>query len=116
MEACLAVLEREEVRQQTEVDGVYRPVIPALFRIPDALARMRRQMVEVTVSTPLVSFLPKLPDGLPDRDLVARSAVSSTFVAALELARMTELLLSDGTTFEEVTAAPVVAIASSPAA
>ncbi len=85
MEACLAVLEREEQGQQSAVEGVYRPVIPALFRIPDALARMRRQMVEVTGPTPLVSFLPILPDVLPDRNLVARSAVSSTFVAALEL-------------------------------
>ena len=116
MEACLAVLEREELRQQTEVEGVYRPVIPALFRIPDALARMRRQMVAVTGPTPLVSFLPKLPDVLPDRDLVARSAVSSTFVAALELARLAELDLSEGRTFEQVTATPVIALASPSAA
>ena len=89
---------------------------PALFRIPDALARMRRQMVAVTDPTPLVSFLPKLPDVLPDRDLVDRSAVSSTFVAALELARLAELDLSEGRTFEQVTATPVIALASPSAA
>ncbi len=61
MEACLAVLEREEQGQQSAVEGVYRPVIPALFRIPDALARMRRQLAEVTEPTPLTGFLPKLP-------------------------------------------------------
>ena len=116
MEACLAVLEREEQGQQSAVEGVYRPVIPALFRIPDALARMRRQMIEVTDPTPLVSFLPILPDVLPDRNLVARSAVSSTFVAALELARLAELGLSEGPTFEQVTATPVTALASPSAA
>ncbi len=89
MEACLAVLEREEQELQSAVEGVYRPVIPALFRIPDALARMRRQLAEVTEATPLKDFLPKLLESLPDRDLVARSAVSSTFVAVLEVASST---------------------------
>ena len=116
MEACLAVLEREEQGQQSAVEGVYRPVIPALFRIPDALARMRRQLAEVTEATPLNSFLPKLAKSLPDRDLVARSAVSSTFVAVLELARLAELDLSEGTIFEQVTATPVIAPASPSAA
>ena len=116
MEACLAVLEREEVRQQTEVDGVYRPVTLALFRIPDALARMRRQLAALTEPTPLTGFLPSLPRGTPDCDLVARSAVSSTFVAVLELARLAELDLSEGTTFEQVTATPVIALASPSAA
>ncbi len=116
MEACLAVLEREEQELQTAVVGVYRPVIPALFRIPDALARMRQQLAEVTEATPLKSFLPKLIESLPDRDLVARSAVSSTFVAALELARLAELDLSKGTTFEQVTVTPVIALASPSAA
>ena len=55
-------------------------MIPALFRIPDALARIRRQLAEVTEATPLKDFLPKLSESLPDSDLVARSAVSSTFV------------------------------------
>ena len=116
MEACLTVLEREEQGQQIAVEGVYRPVIPALFRIPDALARMRRQLAEITEATPLNDFLPKLPESLPDRDLVARSAVSSTFVAALELARLAELNLSEGTTFEQVTITPVIALASPSAA
>ena len=116
MEACLTVLEREEQGQQSAVEGVYRPVIPALFRIPDALARMRRQLAEVTEAMPLKDFLPKLSESLPDRDLVARSAVSSTFVAALELARLAELDLSEGTTFEQVTVTPVIAPASPSAA
>ena len=102
MEACLAVLEHEEERRQFAAEQVYRPVIPALFRIPDALARMRRQLADLAEPTLLTSFLPKLPEGVPDRDLVARSAVSSTFVAALELARNAELLLGEGERFETV--------------
>ena len=77
MEACLAVMEREEERQHDAVEGVYRPVFPALFRIPDALARIRRQLPALTEPTPLTGFLPSLLEGTPDRGLVARSAVSS---------------------------------------
>ena len=116
MEGCLSILEREELRQQSEVEGVYRPLIPALFRIPDVLARMRRQLAEVTEATPLKDFLPKLLESSPDRGLIARSAVSSTFVAVLELARLAELDLSEGTTFELVTPTPVIALASPSAA
>jgi hypothetical protein len=104
MEACLALLEREEAREQSDADAIYRPVIPAIFRIPDALARMRRQLAVLTAPTPLVAFLPQLPAEAVDRDLVARSAVSSTLIAALELARTAELVLGEGATFEEVTA------------
>jgi len=42
MEACLTVLEMEEAREQpSAIEQVYMPVVPALFRIPDALARIR---------------------------------------------------------------------------
>lgn len=97
MEACLAVLEREE--QQWEAvagqaaDAVYRPVIPRLFRVPDAIARMRRQIVEFAEARPLGDYVPKLPNDASDGELLARSAVSSTFMAALELARLGEARL-----------------------
>ena len=104
MEACLAVLEHEEERVQLAAEEVYRPAIPQLFRIPDALARMRRRLASLAEPMLLTGFLPMLPEGVQDRDLVARSAVSSTFVAALELARNAELLLGDGERFEAVAA------------
>lgn len=110
MEACLTLLELEEERQQTGIESVYRPVTKALFRIPDALARMRRRLTRLSEPTLLTVFVPELPEGIPDRNLVARSAVGSTFVAALELARLCELALSEQTTFEEVTASPVAAV------
>jgi len=103
MEACLAVLEREEESAQLDTEAVYRPVIPALFRIPGALARMRRQLAGLAEPLPLPEFLPRLPENVVDRDLVARSAVSSTFVAALELVRTEEAVFDHDSQFEAVT-------------
>ena len=54
-----------------------------------------------------------MPEVVADRELVARSAVSSTFVASLELARTTELVLGDGLRFEDVTCT-ASAVASPP--
>jgi hypothetical protein len=105
METCLALPEHEEERAQRvaeEEEEVYRLVIPALFRVADALVRMRRKLANLAEPMPLTGFLPKLPEDVPDRALVARSAVSSTFVAALELVRNAELLLGGGERFEVV--------------
>ncbi len=114
MAACLSVLEREEGRREAEVEGVYRPVVQALFRIPGVLARMRRQLAGLTEPSPLSSFLPRLPAETLDRDIVVRSAVSSTFVAALELARLSEMVFGGDSTFEQVTvnAVPLISRAT----
>ncbi len=56
-----------------------------------------------------MGFLPRLPEVVTDRELVARSAVSSTLVAALELARTGELALGDEGDFEHVNVAPIAA-------
>ena len=77
--------------------------------IPDALARMRRQLAGLTAPMPLTGSLPELPEEVPDRALVARSAVSSTFVAAPELARNAELLLGDGKRFEAAVVTTILA-------
>ena len=104
MEGCLAVLKHEVERAQLAAEEVYRPVTPALFSISGALVRMRRRLADLTQPMLLPGFLPKLPEGVQDFDLVTRSAVSSTFVAALELARNGELLLGEGERFEFVAA------------
>ena len=106
MEACLAVLEREEDREQIAAEDVYRLVIPALFRIPDALARMRRRLAGLEAPVKLTEFLPSVPERAAHRELVARSAVVSTLVASLELARLEELVLGDNENFEDVSAGP----------
>ena len=104
MEACLTVLELEEAREQPQFDQVYVPVTRALFRIPEALARMRAKLATLEAPMPLAEFLPRLPETVDDRQLVARSAVASTFFASLELARTGELVLGDGVRFGDVTA------------
>jgi segregation and condensation protein A len=101
MEACLTLLEREEA--DAAGTAVYQPPARRLFSIPDALARIRAVLAGLTDPTPLTGFLPRLPMDAADRPLVARSAVSSTLVAALELARTAEVVLDDEDRFETVT-------------
>ena len=103
MEACLAVLEMEEVRTRPALEQVYTPVIHALFRIPEALARMRSRLAASDGPMKLTGFLPSLPMDLPDHDLAAKSAVASTFFASLELARSAELVLDANNLFEDIT-------------
>jgi segregation and condensation protein A len=103
MEACLTVLELEEAQEQPTVEQVYTPVVHTLFRIPAALIRLRAALAALEAPTKLTAFLPRMPQVAADRELVARSAVASTFVASLELARTAELVLGDGERFEEVT-------------
>jgi segregation and condensation protein A len=104
MEACLTVLELEEAREQPLIDQVYVPVTRALFRIPEALARIRAKLATLEAPIKLTGFLPRMPEVVADRELVARSAVASTFFASLELARTAELVLGDGEHFIDMVA------------
>lgn len=107
MEACLSVLEMEEAREQpSAIEQVYRPVLQASFHIPDALARIRAALAGLDAPINLTGFLPQMPKMVKDRELVARSAVSSTLVAALELARTGELVLENGGDFEHAAVFP----------
>jgi segregation and condensation protein A len=101
MEACLTLLEGEE--EDAGDTAVYQPPARRLFSVPDALARIRATLAVLTDSTPLTEFLPHLPMDVADRTLIARSAVSSTLLAALELARTAEVVLDDEDRFETVT-------------
>ena len=103
MEACLTVLELEEAREQPQFDQVYVPVTRALFRIPEALTRMRAMLATLEAPMPLAGFLPRLSASAEDRQFVAKSAVATTFFASLELARTAELILGDGEAFDEIT-------------
>ena len=87
-------------------------MVPALLRVPEALTCMRRQLACLAEPRPLPGFLPTLPKDMLDRDLVARSAVSSTFVAALELARLSELTISEDSSCERITVNTVPPTAS----
>ena len=78
MEACLSVLGRDLTQSEGENEGVYRPTIPALFRVTDALAHIRRQLAGSHEPTPLMAFIPPLPDVVPDRQLLTRAAICNT--------------------------------------
>jgi segregation and condensation protein A len=85
LEACLAVLRGRDGRADTA--PVYRPAIPALWRVPDALARLRTLLAVHPSGGLLQQFLPPLAPDEPDRRLATRAAIASTFVAGLELDR-----------------------------
>ena len=104
MEACLTVLERDEAEglAASEAAALYRIVLRPLFRVSDALARIREHLALLEAPVPLSALLPRIPPTVADHDLVCRSAVASTLVATLELARNGEMTLSAYERFEEV--------------
>lgn len=113
MEACLTVLRGREERPSEQ--AIYRPVIPDLFRIPDAVLRMRTLVEKTTEPRPLMAFLPDLPAQRRGEVVIVRSAVASTFVAALELCREAVVGLDQGERFSSITVLPCAASGPSPA-
>ena len=93
MEACLAVL-RGRTGESAQDQPVYRPAVRDLFRVPEAIARLRKLLRTADGTQPLAAFLPRLPEGAHAAPFIARAAVASTFVAALELARRQEARLT----------------------
>jgi segregation and condensation protein A len=85
MEACLPVLREPDDQPATAL--VYRPAIPDLYRIPDALRRMRALLAAMKEPRPLEDFWPAVPAEKRDKRPFVRSMVASTLVAALELCR-----------------------------
>ena len=85
MEAALAVL--RGCSERADVAPVYRPALPPLWRVPDALARIRALLSAHPAGCTLQHFLPSLAPDEPDPPLKSRAALASTFVAGLELAR-----------------------------
>jgi segregation and condensation protein A len=85
MEACLTVLRGRD--DQPDEEAVYRPGLADLFRIPEALLRMRALVATISEPRPLEDFLPEVPGERRGGTPFVRSAVASTFVAALELCR-----------------------------
>lgn len=86
MEACLVVLQGKAGRPG-EAEPVYRPALPDLWRLPDALARIRAVLAKHPEGGDLLAFLPPIPSGDAQRPLKARAAIASTLMAGLELAK-----------------------------
>ena len=111
LEACLTVL-RGRTGQPVGEEPVYRPAIADLFRIPDALVRIRALAAGMTEARPLGDFLPVVPEDKRWQPIVVRSAVASTFVAALELCRGAVIRLEQEEDFGTLTVLPFGAAAA----
>jgi segregation and condensation protein A len=86
MEACLTVIQGRAERAEAEEDAVYRVAARDLWRVGDALARIREQLAAAPDGGDMIGFVPNLP-AAPERPLRLKAAVASTLLACLELAR-----------------------------
>jgi segregation and condensation protein A len=103
MEACLVVLRGRPGTEDFTPPDTYRVEIPDLWRIPDAIDRVRILLEENPEGGPLTSFLPAIGQAEESRNLKLRAAVASTFAASLELSRQQYLVAEQGEKFAEVT-------------
>jgi segregation and condensation protein A len=105
--ACLAQF--DDGLPRADLHAVYRPPWHALYAVLDARAHILRLLAEMPANTPLGRFLPRVPveDDRPDRlPLWRRSAVTSTLIAGLELARDGALRLEQAAPFAAITLCP----------
>ncbi len=105
MEACLVVLRGPNRRP--EAAPVYRPVLVRLWRVEQALARIRQMLAEDPQGGKLAHFVPALGpgagQGLGEHQLrQARGALAGTFAACLELVRQGEVEAEQDQMFETV--------------
>ena len=101
LRACLAVLERPDR------GASYRPAPLLLWRVPDALARLRRMLPAVPEGAPLERFLPEPEDdGGPDAELRRRAALASTLLAGLEMGREGSATMEQTGAFDRIVVAP----------
>jgi segregation and condensation protein A len=116
MEACLTVLQRGAGEEAGDETAVYRLRILDLFNVRHAIARIRTRLAERHGTELLTAFVPPLPSSAKDRILLARSAISSTFMAALELTRGGELTLAQNGLFQPIAVTPIEQTTHEPAA
>jgi segregation and condensation protein A len=83
-------------------ERVYRPNPPLLWRVPDALAHMRRLLAGLPQGATLETFLPTGVGRGPTTRLQRRAALASTLVAGLELSRDGAVALEQDVEFGEI--------------
>ena len=115
MEACLTVLQSGAGVEAGDETAVYRLRILDLFNVRHAIARIRTRLAERHGTEPLKAFVPPLPGSADNRILLARSAISSTFMAALELTRGGELTLAQDGLFQPIAVTPIEQTTHEPA-
>ncbi len=116
MEACLTVLRSGAGEEAGDETAVYRPLLSDLFNVRHAIARIRTRLAERHGAELLMAFVPPLPSSAKDRILLTRSAISSTFMAALELTRGGELTLEQSGLFQPIAVTPIEQTTHEPAA
>jgi segregation and condensation protein A len=102
MEACLVTLRGRPGTEEFAPPDTYRVEVPNLWRIPDAIDRVRHLLDERPEGGPLTGFLPAIGREEASRKLKLRAAVASTFAASLELSRQQLLEADQNALFEEV--------------
>jgi segregation and condensation protein A len=102
LRACLAALGRPDR------GGSYRPEPLPLWRVPDALARLRRMLPAVPEGAALERFLPELAGDGAGRELQRKAALASTLLAGLELGREGTASLWQARAFGEIRLGPAV--------
>ncbi|MGI4975704.1 MAG: segregation and condensation protein A [Janthinobacterium lividum] len=100
MQACLVVLRQGNAQPQDA--PVYRPRLPELWSVAQAIARIRSLIASAPRDAALQSYLPAIAHDEPDHDLKAKAALASTLVAGLELARQGELALRQDESFSAI--------------
>jgi segregation and condensation protein A len=95
-QACLLVL---RVPEEAEAEWRHRP---PFWRVADAVARITRLLAEQPDGGELERFLPFVDPRAPERELRCRTALASTFVAGLELAREGAVQLEQPTAWQTV--------------
>jgi segregation and condensation protein A len=99
MEACLVLLRGRPDTETFEAAEILTVSIPDLWRIPQAIERIRTLLPQLPEIVPLRAFLPAVPVDDPNRALKARAAIASTFAAGLELAKEQFLALQQNQDF-----------------
>ncbi len=102
MEACLVLLRGKPATEAFAPPPVYRQVIPDLWRIGDAMDRIRKMLPGFADGAGMEAFLPHIKGENFDKTLKARAAVASTFVAGLELAKQEVLGIHQSSPFENI--------------
>lgn len=79
-----------------------------LWRVSDALERIRASVAEDPEGGPLTRFVPAIKADTPHRELRARAAVASTLLAGLELAKEGVITLRQESPFATLSLASLV--------
>jgi segregation and condensation protein A len=98
MEACLSVLGLEE----SQAEEVYRPRRLIDWTPQQAMDRIQSMLQDQSSGADLLAYVPKLPEGFPDRVSNLRIAIASTLVAGLEMARTARIHLHQASPFEPI--------------